>query len=349
MKLAVIGAGVIGRLRAQTVVDHPDTELVGIADVDRVAVTKASQQYRVPAYADYRQLIDECKPDAVIISSPVTLHREMCEYAFSKGCHVLVEKPMSNSIEGCQAIMRAAAAAKRTLAVGFNHRFYTAVKYLRQVLDEGKIGTIDHVRIFGGHDGLHNFRADWMFKGELSGGGAMMDVGIHLTDLGRYLTGEVTEVYGFASGKIWNVPGSEDNAVAVMRTTAGVPIIYQTTWTEWRGYGWYVDVYGTGGMVRASYAPMFNLLITQDKPGGKRTKLVKRYPEIIVREKVKGWQTTSKISFDDELKEFLRMVQGAKDARMADGWSGLRANEIAQAVYRSTASGDRVVLSTRGA
>jgi predicted dehydrogenase len=87
---------------------------------------------------------------------------------------------------------------------------------MKKAIDDGAIGTIDHLRVFGGHDGLANFRADWMYKGCL-GGGAMMDVGIHMTDLARYMMGEVREAYGVASNRIWKVDGSEDNAVAILQ------------------------------------------------------------------------------------------------------------------------------------
>lgn len=344
MRLAVIGTGVIGRLRAQSIHGNPDTQLVGVADVNRVSAVETAGRYSAKAFADYRQLIDELAPDGVMVSTPVTLHEEMCVYALSHGCHVLVEKPLANSLDSCRAVLRAAQEAGRTLGVGFNHRFYPSIKFLKQVVADGRIGTIDHLRIFGGHDGLHNFRADWNYQGALSGGGAMMDVGIHMTDLARYVAGDIRDVYGVASNRIWNVAGSEDNAVAVLRTEGDIPVIYQATWDEWRGYKWFVDVYGTRGMVRASYAPMFNLLVTQERPGAPRKKSYKFYPEIILREKLKGWQTTAKLSFDEELREFLRAVGGATDVALADGWSGFRANEIAQAVYHSSATGAPVTL-----
>jgi len=97
-------------------------------------------------------------------------------------------------------------------------------------------------------------------------------------------------------------------------------------------------------MARAYYAPMFNLLVTQDRPGGPRRRQMKFYPEIILREKFKGWQTTTYVSFQEELADFLRMVRG-EQVPLADGWSGLRAVEIAHAVYQSSATGSPVTLS----
>ena len=290
-------------------------------------------------------MLDRGGIDAVIISSPVQLHEQMCVEAMEAGCHVIVEKPLSNSLESCERILEAAKKHDRTLTVGFNHRFYPSVKFLKGCLEATKIGRIDHLRVFGGHDGLANFRQDWMYK-EVSGGGATMDVGSHMADLAHYIAGDIQEVYSAIDNRVWNVAGSEDNAMAIFKTSEGVPIYYQATWNEWRGYHIYVDVYGDKGMVRAYYAPMFNLLVTMDEPGAARKKTYKTYPEIILREKLFGWQTTTKRTFDDELKEFLRMVKG-EAGRMADAWAGFRAVEIANAVQTSSRTGQPVTLRAR--
>lgn len=344
MRFAVIGAGVIGQLRARSISQRSDTTLVGVADTDAGAAARVTGACGGRAFEDYRPLIADPQVDAAIISTPVHLHEQMAIAALAAGKHVLCEKPLSNSVESCRRILDAARTHGRTLAVGFNHRYYPSVKFLKQALDEGRIGALDHVRVFGGHDGLSNFRADWMYK-TVSGGGAMMDVGIHMTDLARYVLGEVSEVFGVASNRIWQIDGSEDNAVAILKNGQGIPAFYQATWTEWKGYRFYLEAYGPLGMVRAYYAPMFNLLVTQDRPGGPRRRQLKFYPEIILREKFKGWTTTAYLSFREELADFLRMIRG-EAVPLADGWAGLRAIEIAHAVYQSSRTGAPVVLST---
>jgi predicted dehydrogenase len=335
MRVAVLGAGVIGKLRCTSVVNNSRTELVAVVDVDQGAARSAAGATPARVAGDYREAVKPGEVDAVIVSSPVHLHEEMCLAALAAGCHVLCEKPLSNSLESSRRILAAATAARRTLAVGFNHRYYPSVKYLTGVIDGGRIGKLDHLRVFGGHDGLAGFRADWMFKGPLSGGGAMMDVGIHMTDLVNHVAGDVVEVSGIATNHIWKVEGSEDNAIAIMRTERDVPVVFHATWTEWKGYRIFLEAYGDGGMVRAYYAPMFNLLITQDKPGGRRRRTMKFYPEVILREKLKGWQTTTYGTFVEELADFLRTIDGEKTP-LADGAAGVRAIEVAQAVYRST-------------
>jgi predicted dehydrogenase len=182
-----------------------------------------------------------------------------------------------------------------------------------------------------------------MYKGELSGGGAMMDVGIHMTDLVHHVAGRIVEVSGIATRGVWKVEGSEDNAMAVMRTERGVPVTFQATWTEWKGYRIFLEAYGDRGMVRAYYAPMFNQLITQEKPGAGRKRSFRFYPEIILREKLRGWETTTRQSFVEELDDFLGMIGGAS-VRLADGDAGVHAVEVAEAVYRSTRERRTVTL-----
>lgn len=344
MKFGVIGAGTIGQLRAQSIKTNPDTELLGVADPAVPNAERAVIGSGAKATADWRAVLDLPGLEAVIVSSPIQFHEEAVIAALKAGKHVLCEKPLSNTVESCRRMLEAARASGRTLATGFNHRYYPSMKFLKQAVDDGRIGTVDHVRIFGGHDGLHNFRADWQYKAPVSGGGAMMDVGIHMTDLARFVLGDVAEVYGVSSNRIWQVPGSEDNALAIFKSPSGIAAVYHATWTEWKGYRFFVEVYGDRGMVRGYYAPMNNLLITQDKPGGQRRKIRKLYPEIMLREKLKSWTSTALISFEEELVDFLRMTRGEKTT-LADGVAGFRAVEMANAVYESSRQGQPVRLS----
>jgi predicted dehydrogenase len=344
MKLGVIGAGTIGQLRAQSIRSNPATELIGVADPAVASAEAAVRGSPARALADWRAVLDLPGLEAVIVSSPIQFHEEAVVAALQAGKHVLCEKPLANTVEACRRMVEASRSSGKTLATGFNHRYYPSIKFLKKAVDEGQIGAIDHVRIFGGHDGLHNFRADWQYKAPVSGGGAMMDVGIHMTDLGRYVLGEVSEVYGIASNRVWQVPGSEDNAMAIFKSPSGIAAFYHATWTEWKGYRFFVEVYGDKGMVRGYYAPMQNLLVTQDKPGGPRRKVRKLYPEIMVREKLKSWTSTALLSFQDELADFLRMVRG-EPTSLADGVAGFRAVEIAHAVYQSSRTGAPVRMS----
>lgn len=345
MGIAVIGAGVVGRMRARTVAAASDTSLIAVADVDEGRARAAVAGTGARAVMDYHQAIDLPGVEAVIVSSPGHLHEPMVMAALAEGKHVLCEKPLGIDVPSCRRMVEAAARAKRTLAVGFNHRYYPAFKHLKNTIESGAIGAVDHVRAHAGHPGLHEFRAEWMYQQATSGGGAMMDIGIHLTDLVRFAVGDVTDVTGMCSNRIWNVPGSEDNAIVMMKAAGGIPVRYQATWSEWKGYRLSLEVYGGRGMVGAYYAPMMNLTVTSDAPGGRRSRRLNFHPRITLREKFRGWETTATIAFAEELTDFLALIAG-KPSRIADGRAGLAAVAVAHAAYESSAKGATVKVGT---
>lgn len=343
VRIGVIGAGVIGRLRAATIRDNPATELAAVFDPVPAAAERVAGG-TVPA-VDSLEAFFESGMDAVMVCSPVQHHVDGCLEAFRRGLHVLCEKPMANSVDGCRQIVAAARDADRVLAVGFNLRYFPSFALMRRAIDDGTIGELDHVRLFGGHDGLANFRAEWQYKAPESGGGATMDIGIHMSDLGRFLLGDITEVYGVATERVWRVPGSEDNAIAVFRSPAGVAASYQATWDEWCGYRVLAEAYGTLGMVRASYGPMRNLVVTHERPGAPRRAVRKRYLDVMLREKFRSWETTTQLAFAEELAAFVDRIGGGSGGWLADGHDGLRAVEVADAVRRSSTSREAVHLS----
>ena len=346
MRIGVIGAaGKIGRMRVRTILDHPQTTLAAVMDVSLEKARAFSGG--TPAFDDLGSFLAVAM-DAAVISTPAYLREPLCIAAFEAGLDVLSEKPLAHTVNASRRILQAAKSAKRHLAGGFNMRYYPAFSYVKDVAASGRIGTIDHIRVYGGHQGLGNFAHDWEYQSNKSGGGALWDVGIHMTDIARHLMGEITSVYGVATENVWQVPGSEDNAIAIVKSPSGVSAIYQATWIDWKGYKSMVEVYGSHGMVRGSYAPMENLLITMSEPGGAPTTSKKSYPEIMVREKLMSWKTTALKSFRQELDDFIGLVEGKTGLRIADGHAALRAVEIAAAIPESHRTGQTIELPDLG-
>ncbi len=345
MNFGLVGCGAVGKLRAQAVLETPGCRLAAVADVDADRARAAAPPGAATFY-EYQQLIGGATVDAVIVSTPPATHEEIALAALAAGKHVLCEKPLANSLDACRRMVEAAQRAGKVLATGFNHRFFPAVRFLKQILDSGRIGTLDHVRAFAGHSGLSELPAAWMHNKDAMGGGALMDVGIHVIDLARYILGEVSQVYGVATGNVWKLDRSEDNGFALLRSPEGKVATLHATWSEWKGYRFYIEAYGDRGMARAYYAPMFAMAICLDRPGGKRRREFRFYPEIFLREKLHGWETTTARTFEEEFAEFARRAAGlhGEATTLADGWAGLRAVEIANAVYESTASGQPVTL-----
>ncbi|HEY6118331.1 MAG TPA: Gfo/Idh/MocA family oxidoreductase [Pyrinomonadaceae bacterium] len=335
MRFGLVGAGMIGQIRERSFKNLPGCDFVGVADLDKDRARSLAISPQTHVFDDFEQMLASDAVDAIIVSTPPQFHEEMGIAALEAGKHVLCEKPLSNSVAACRRMVETARTTGKTLATGFNQRYFPAIQFVKQTLDSGLIGELDHIRAFGGHTGLSEFKAAWMYDKKIMGGGALMDIGIHIIDLTRYLLGDVAEVFGMASCDVWKLDRSEDNGFALMLSPQGKRAILQATWTEWKGYRFYIEAYGEKGMVRAFYAPMMNMLIYMDKPGGRRHRKFNFYPMTIIEEKRHGWQSTVIKSFQQELTDFVKLCEG-KQGIIADGFSGLRAVEIADAVYRST-------------
>ena len=124
-------------------------------DLDAARAESLAKNFGIAqTYTDYRDLIRDPNVDLVSIAVPPDLHKSIALEAIEAGKHVLCEKPLGIDVASCERMIAAAKKAGRTLAVGFNHRYYPCVKFLKQTVDRGGIGTIDHVRALAGHPGL---------------------------------------------------------------------------------------------------------------------------------------------------------------------------------------------------
>lgn len=346
MRFGLIGAGAIGAVRAAALTGLRGAALAGVHDLDEARALSVARGVRY--FPTATAMIESNEIDAVVLSTPPSSHHDLALAAFTAGKHVLVEKPMAPSVEECRSMIAAATKAGRFLAVGYNHRYFKALKRVRDVVQSGALGQLTHVRGYAGHTGLSEFKAPWMYDRAVMGGGALMDNGTHVLDLVRYIGGDFTQVYGHHANRVWNLDGVEDNALALMRSEAGVLASVEASWSEWKGYRFHVEAYGTHGMARAYYAPMMALVITLDRPGGKAKVERNFYPADIVREKLKGWQSTVIDAFRGEFSDFIAAARAgavSSNERIATGFDGLRAVEIAHAVYRSGEQGSAVELS----
>jgi len=344
VRFGLVGAGEIGRLRAEALRNVPGCRLEAVADTDLRRAQAAAGAGGVRSFPDHERMLGEAALDAVIVSTPPHLHEAIALAALDAGKHVLCEKPLAPAVEACRRIVDCARRRGVMLATGFNQRYFPAIQFVKQALDRGDLGRLRYVKAYAGHGGLNEFRQPWEHDSQVIGGGTLMDNGIHLIDHVRFLLGEIEEVYGFASSGIWKLNGSEDNGFALLRGADERLASLHSSWSEWKGYRFSIEAYGDHGMAQASYGPMFAAVIRLDEPGGRARRTRMFYPWIAIREKVRGWQTTVRATFEQELRDFLGLLQN-RPGSIADGVAGLRAVEIAHAVYASNQSRSPVTLA----
>jgi UDP-N-acetylglucosamine 3-dehydrogenase len=189
MRVALCGLGEIGQHHLAAIRSCPDLELAAVCDLDeelaRLDAGTAAVYTSVEAMLAGEQL------DAVDVCLPHSLHREVAERALAAGCDVLLEKPLALDLEGCDAVIAAAAANERRVAISHNQLFYAPHRRLAELIAGGRIGEIQgiYARLWiGGRYG------GWRTDPELVGGGLLMDAGVHRIYCLRALGGPVRAV-----------------------------------------------------------------------------------------------------------------------------------------------------------
>jgi predicted dehydrogenase len=215
--IGVIGAGLIGRKHLRTISEQPDYDLVGIADVNVDAVAAAYPKTRV--FADYRKLLDEARPQAVIIASPNQLHADNGIECARRGIHILIEKPVTDTIESATALMAEVRKGGIKSLVGHHRRHHLQVRTLKTLLGEGRIGDVVGVSaIWATHKPADYFEvAPWRSQ---SGGGPILINLIHEVDFLRFTIGEIVAVEAVASNRQRGF-AVEDTAAALIEFDNG--------------------------------------------------------------------------------------------------------------------------------
>lgn len=327
MNYGLIGCGGIGWLRAQALHQSNENYLLTVHDLDESRANALASRNGSSVESSWKNLIKRDDVEAVIVSTPPSLHAEMAIAALEAGKHVLCEKPLARTPEECRQILDAAEKSGTFLATGFNYRFYPSVLKARELFDAGLIGKLDHIRSYSGYTAAdHNH--DWLHDHDVMGGGALRDNGIHLIDLTTYFLGEVEEVKGMASNAVWGFQGCEDNGFVLMRNSDGNPASLHASWTEWQGYKFLIEIYGMRGCIRTSCFPMMTQVVWFDVLGGKSRRQSYYFPKTFLMEHLRSYQWVVTQSFIKEFDAFSSAVDG-KPSAVATGHDGLRSVEIA--------------------
>ncbi len=336
LRFGLIGCGDIGRLRAEAL-RRAGLPLTVVCDTDSARAAKVGAGAAV--VADWRELIGRNDVDAVIVSTPPSLHRDMCVDAAAAGKHVLCEKPLALDSREGHEIVAAAERGGIRVATGFNYRFYPSFSLAKRWLADGRIGTLDHVRSYGGYSAVsHN--QPWVHEAGTAGGGALRDIGIHLIDLTCDFIGPVTDVVGMKTASVWKYPGCEDNGFALLRAESGVVASVQASWTEWRKYRFSIELYGSHGFIQATCFPMAAEIRWASEVSGPQQRQTERFLGTLINEKVYSYRRIVVDSFVEEHAAFIQYVQG-KPSRVATALDGARSLEVVEMATGTPAAAAR--------
>lgn len=243
MRLAIVGCGLIGGKRAAAAAAAAH-EIVVVCDRDIARAEQLAQRTGARAVSDWREAVT-ANVDAVVVA---TTHDQLAGIslgAVEAGHHVLVEKPAGRNLAEIQPIADAAAARKRVVKVGFNHRFHPAFLKAREIVDSGALGPLMFIRARYGHGGRRGMETEWRCQPELSGGGELIDQGSHLIDLSRWFLGDLTLDYAAVPTLFWDMP-ADDNCFLALRSADGRMAWLHASWTEWKNI-FSFEIYGRDG------------------------------------------------------------------------------------------------------
>ncbi|MET1117612.1 Gfo/Idh/MocA family oxidoreductase [Priestia megaterium] len=266
VKIGVIGCGSIAQHRHLPEYKmNEQVELVAVCDINTERANSVAQQYGVKAYTNYEELLASGTVEAVSVCTPNYLHAPISVAALNSGVHVLCEKPMATSEEEAKAMIEAAKTNGKKLMIGHNQRFVASHQKARELIGKGEIGKIYSFRTAFGHGGPEGWSVDgkdsWFFKKDEAFIGAMGDLGVHKTDMLRYiLNEEIVEVGAFVESNAKDFANVDDNAVCVLKTESGIIGTLAASWAYNGKEDNSTIVYGEKGLLRLEDDPTYSLV-----------------------------------------------------------------------------------------
>jgi predicted dehydrogenase len=231
LSVGIVGCGLMGRKRAAAL--GPD-RAVAVCDADLARAEVLASETRARAVADLDAVLEH-RPDVVVVATTHDALADAACRALAGGAHVLVEKPGGRTVEEVDRIAAAAAAADRRVKVGFNHRFHPGIARAITEVRDGLHGDPMYVRGRYGHGGRPGYDREWRAVPEVSGGGELLDQGMHLLDLSHWLLGPLPLHSALLRTSYWNMP-VEDNAVLTLAQPGGTGPFstFHVSWSEWK-------------------------------------------------------------------------------------------------------------------
>ncbi|HEX7191056.1 MAG TPA: Gfo/Idh/MocA family oxidoreductase [Thermoanaerobaculia bacterium] len=242
--VAIVGCGLIGQKRARALAG---ARLVACAD----AVAARAQQLAATYGAivcDWQEAVRRDDVRIVVVATTNDALAAIAREAIEAGKHVLIEKPAARSVAEIDPLIDAAGRKRVQVRVGFNHRYHPALLKAREIVDSGAAGDLMFLRGRYGHGGRAGYDQEWRANPELSGGGELIDQGVHLIDLSRWFLGDFTKVEGYAATYFWDMP-VDDNAFLMLRNAGDKTAFLHVSCTEWKNL-FSLEIYGRTGKLQ---------------------------------------------------------------------------------------------------
>jgi len=240
LRVALIGCGLIGQKRLN-LLPRGSVTVACDARLDRAELLAAQSPGCLPTDS-VAEAVSQANVDVVVIATINSALAPIALQAVQNGKHVLVEKPAAINLGELAAVEEAAKANGVLVRVGYNHRYHPAALKALEIFHSGALGPIMFLRGRYGQGGRVGYEKEWRADPKLSGGGELIDQGVHLIDLAGIFLGDFTTVEGHVATYFWKMP-VDDNAFLSLRNAAGATAWLHVSCSEWKNL-FSLEIYG---------------------------------------------------------------------------------------------------------
>lgn len=331
LKIGIIGCGAIAQ-NGHLPFYNNKVKLYA-ADTSPERLEEVSNAFNIEhCYHDYEDMLANEELDGVSICLPNSLHVKATILSVDRGIHVLCEKPMALTLNDAKEMIDRCRKNSVILMVNFTYRFMEGILKVKELLDEGMIGELFSIRVRFVHAGPYNnwAKSDWFYNVGQSGGGALMDMGIHAIDICSYLLGPIRTVSAATGNLSKDIP-VEDNAVAMVEFDNHRVGIIEVGWTGAGGFTG-IEVCGSQGSVILDLRK--GLFVTENKsyPDGTVDFSEHKVPCKITDG---GWEAA--------IVEFISCLEN-NTFPSCDGEVGIEAMKVLFAAYESAKNGQKMAV-----
>ena len=357
LRVGIVGYGVVGQRRRLFIDNNPYMKTAAVCDVrfknDGSMVNGADFNYKydlleersdekplsgntndgIHFFNNYTDFLDKSNLDILFVCVPNYLAPEATIAGLEKGLHVFCEKPPGRTVEDMRKVIKVEKKhPDLKLKYGFNHRYHGSIKKAKEIIDSKQFGDIINFRGVYGKSSIVPFTGQWRSKKKYSGGGILLDQGVHMLDMFRYFSGDFTEVKSFVSKNYWK-HDVEDNVYAIMRDKKERVAVLHSSATQWQ-HSFRLEITFESGFIELSG------ILSSSKSYGQEMLLIIPKQEGSVVGSLTGTTTQylEDTSWNDEINEFADLIINDKPVNQGNSYDALKVMELIFSIYNADSS-----------
>jgi len=328
LRVGIAGYGVVGKRRGECVKKHPSLELVAVCDQNLHGRNVTDDG--IPCYESLDDLL-KCELDVLLVSLSNDLAATATAAGLARGMHVFCEKPPARRPSELVPVLELERSNPHLrLMYGFNHRYHDSVIRALDIIRSGELGRIINMRGVYGKAKLITFnQPSWRVEREISGGGVLLDQGIHMVDIMRLFAGDFVEVSSIVSNGHWGYD-VEDNAYALMKSKDGAVALFNSSATQWR-HQFSLDI----NLQRGSL--ILRGILTGSKSYGAETlTIVRADPDNDNGDPIESTETFNRDpSWDREIEAFVNAINSGQAPAHGTSTDALETLQLVYKIYHA--------------